>query len=191
LNANEKVLWSGKPEKKAFVLPVLGFVPFGLFFLGFSIFWMWGAFSAGAPDFFTVFGLPFVVAGFGITVGPLVWQLLRYRNTEYVITDKRIITQTGAVGLDTRFVDFDKIQEVYVKIGIIDRLFGTGSLYAMTAGSSNFGPAMSPYGYGFGGMHGFRPSLAALKEPYQVQKLLQEAVESSKAAAKSDRATLN
>jgi hypothetical protein len=40
-------------------------------------------------------------------------------------------------------------------------------------------------------MHGFRPSLAALKEPYQVQKLLQEAVESSKAAAKSDRATLN
>ena len=46
----------------------------------------------------------------------------------------------------------------------------------MTAGSSSFGPAMSPYGYGFGGMYGFRSSLAALKEPYQVQKLLQEAI---------------
>jgi len=86
--------------------------------------------------------------------------------------------------LDTRFVDFDKIQEVYVKIGVIDRLFGTGSLYAMTAGSSNFGPQSGPYGYGFGGMYGFRPSLAALEEPYQVQKLLQEAVENSKAEAK-------
>jgi len=178
LNANEKVLWSGKPVKKAFILPALGSIPFGLFFLGFFIFWLWGASSAGAPAFFTLFGLPFILVGFGITFDPSVWQLMRYRNTEYMITDKRIITQTGAIGLDTRFVDFDKIQEVYVKIGIFDRLFGTGTLYAMTAGFSSFGPSGS-YGYGYGGMHGFRPSLAALKEPYQVQKLLQEAIENS------------
>jgi len=43
---------------------------------------------------------------------------------------------------------------------------------------------MTPYGYGFGGNYGFRPSLAALREPYQVQKLLQEAVEKSKAVTK-------
>jgi membrane protein YdbS with pleckstrin-like domain len=185
LNADEKVLWSGKPEKKAFVLPAIASIPIGLFFLGFSLFWMWGVSTAsGAPEFFVLFGLLFVIIGFGITIGPLIWQLLRYRNTEYMITDKRLITQSGAIGLDTRFVDFDKIQEVYVKIGVFDKLFGTGSLYAMTAGSSTFGPAMNPYGYGFGGMYGFRPSLAALKEPYQVQKLLQEAVERSKASAK-------
>ncbi len=189
LKTNEKILWSGKPEKKAFVLPALASVPFGLFFLGFSIFWLLSTSSAGAPDFFTIMGLPFVMVGIVIAIGPFLWQLLRYRNTEYVITDKRIITQTGAIGLDTRFVDFDKIQEIYVKIGVIDRLFGTGSLYAMTAGSTNFGPQTGPYGYGFGGMYGFRPSLAALKEPYQAQKLLQEAVENSKAEAKSDRAT--
>ena len=183
LNPQERILWSGRPEKKAFVLPATAAIPFGLIFLSFAIFWMWGAASAGAPDFFTLFGLPFVLVGFAITIGPLLWQILRYRNTEYMITDKRIITQTGAIGLDTRFVDFDKIQEVYVKIGIIDRLFGTGNLYAMTAGYSGFGPATSPYGYGFGGGYGFRPSLAALKEPYQVQKLLQEAIERSKAAA--------
>lgn len=163
--------------KKAFILPALGSIPFGLIFLGFSIFWMWGASSAGAPDFFTLFGLPFLLVGLGITIGPLVFQLMRYRNTEYIITDKRLITQTGAIGLDTRFVDFDKIQEVYVKIGIADRLFGTGSLYAMTAGFSGFGPAGS---YGYGGMQGFRPNLAALREPYEVQKLLQEAIESAK-----------
>ncbi len=188
LKTDEKILWSGKPEKKAFVLPALASIPFGLFFLAFAIFWILTASSAG-PDFFTFMGLPFVLVGIVITVGPFLWQLLRHRNTEYVITDKRIITQTGAIGLDTRFVDFDKIQEVYVKIGVIDRLFGTGSLYAMTAGSSNFGPQSGPYGYGFGGMYGFRPSLAALKEPYQVQKLLQEAVENSKAEAKSDGTT--
>jgi membrane protein YdbS with pleckstrin-like domain len=184
LDAREEVVWSGKPEKSAFVIPVLGVVPFGLFFLTFISFFIWN-FSAGAPDFFVFFALPLVVLGVAITVGPLAWQLLRYRNTEYVITNKRVITQTGAIGTDTRFVDFDKIQEVYVKIGVVDKLFGTGSLYAMTAGSAAFGSLNGPYGYGFGGTYGFqRPSLAALKEPYQVQKLLQGAVEKRKAAAK-------
>jgi membrane protein YdbS with pleckstrin-like domain len=177
LNENEKIIWSGKPVKKAFVLPALGSVPFGLFFLGFSIFFLLGVSSTGAPGLFTIFPLLFVAIAIGLTFGPSLWQLLRYRNTEYVITDRRIITQTGAVGLDTRFVEFEKIQEVFVKIGVFDRLFGTGSVYIMTAGSSNFNPSTGPYTYGFGGMYGFRPNLAALKDPYDVERLLQEAVE--------------
>jgi uncharacterized membrane protein YdbT with pleckstrin-like domain len=180
LNSDERILWTGKPVKKAFVLPALGSFPFGLFFIGFFIFFFWGSAFAAAPAPFIIFALVFVLIGLGIAVGPLLWQLLRYRNTEYVITDKRIITQTGAIGLDTRFVDFDKIQEIYVKIGVFDRLFGTGSVYAMTAGNVGFGPAMGSYSYGFGNAYLFRPSLAALKEPYRVQQLLQKAVETRK-----------
>ena len=179
LNADEKVLWRGKPVRKAFILPGLVAVPIGLIFVGFAIFWMWSTASMGAPGFFSLFGLPFVLIGFGVTLGPFLLQLLRYRNTEYVITDKRIITQTGAIGLDTRFVAFDKVQEVFVQIGVLDRLFGTGSVYAMTAGFSGFSPR-GGYGYGYGGFAGNRPSLSALKEPYKVQKLLQEAIEQSK-----------
>lgn len=182
LRANEKVLWSGKPVKKAFILPALGSIPFGLFFLGFFIFWMWGAASAGALDFFTLFGLPFLLIGFGITIGPSVWQLMKYRNTEYMITNQRVITQTGAIGLDTRFVDFDKIQEVYVQVGLMDKLFGTGTVYALTAGFTGFVPTGR---YGYGGMQGLRPNLSALKEPYEVQKLLQEAIANAKPAQPS------
>lgn len=180
LNGEERILWSGRPVMKAFVLPALASIPFGLFFLAFAVFWMANA-PVSASSFFLIFGAVFILVAIAIALGPSLWQLLRYRNTEYMITDKRILTQTGAIGLDTRFVDFDKIQEVYVKIGVFDRLFGTGSLYAMTAGSPAFGPSMGPYQYGFGGMYGgLRPSLAALKKPYEVQKLLQEAVERSK-----------
>lgn len=101
-----------------------------------------------------------------------------------MITDKRIITQTGIIGLDTRLVNFDKVQEVYVQIGVMDRLFGTGTVYAMTAGVSNFNPRGSYYiiGYGYGGFAGNRSSLSALKEPYKIQKLLQEAIEKSREA---------
>ena len=44
LKANEKVLWSGKPVRKAFILPAVGGVPFGLLFL--TIFFLW---LAGLP----------------------------------------------------------------------------------------------------------------------------------------------
>ena len=179
VNVDEKVLWSDKPVRKAFILPGLVSIPIGVIFLGFAIFWMWTDASAGVPDAFSFFGLLFVLIGIGVTFGPFLFQLLRYRNTEYMITDKRIITQTGAIGLDTRFVDFEKVQEVYVQIGVLDRLFGTGSVYAMTAGFSGFIPR-GGYGYGYGGFAGNRPSLAALKAPYEVQKLLQEAIEKSK-----------
>jgi membrane protein YdbS with pleckstrin-like domain len=179
LQKNEKVIWSGKPVRKAFILPGLAAIPFGLIFLAFSIFWMWSSASMGAPDFFTLFGLPFVLIGFALTFGPSIVLLVRYRNTEYMITNKRIITQTGAIGIDTRFVDFEKIQEVCVQIGFIDKLFGTGTLYAMTAGFSGFAfPGRQ--GYGYPGMQGLRPSFAALKEPYEVQSLLQEAMAEAK-----------
>jgi len=174
IRAGEKVLWSGRPVKMPFIVPSLATIPFGLFFVGFSIFWMWEATSAGAPEPFALFGLPFVLAGLGLTVGPSIWQLMRYKNTEYVITDQRIITQTGAIGLDTRFVDLDKIQEVYVKVGFIDKMFGTGTVYAITAGFVYVDTAR--------GAASMRPSLAALKEPYEVHKLLQEAIEEARKA---------
>lgn len=122
----------------------------------------------------TVIGIGSVVESFLFVIVTLVllssplWQLMRYRNTEYMITNQRLITQTGAVGLDTRFVDLSKIQEVYVNIGLIDKVFGTGSVIAVTAGFVLVGtrtPGVL-----------VRPSLAALREPYEVQKILQEAI---------------
>ena len=147
-----------------------GTIPFGALFLGFSVFALvvdWGR----GLDSSSLFLVPFLLIGVAMTFGPTAWQLLKYRNTEYLITDRRIITQTGAVGLDTSFVSLDKIQEVYVRVGLLDRYFGTGNVYAATAGHSG-------YDAGSGSM-GYRPSLKALSDPYAVHRLLQQAMESS------------
>ena len=178
MKPGERVIWNGKPVRKAFILPGLASVPFGIIFLVFSLFILWTTTSNGAPSFVYLFSLPFVLAAIAVMFAPFIFQLMRYNNTEYMITDKRIITQTGAIGLDTRFVDFEKIQEVYVHIGLIDRLLGTGTLVAMTAGFSFF-PAGK---HAYGSMHGLRPSFSALKKPYEIQKLLQEAMENAKQA---------
>jgi len=131
--------WQTREKKEGVCVTCPGLCSLPLVFLGFALFWMWGV-PGGAPGFFGLFGLLFVAGGFAIISCPLIWQLLRHPNTEYLITDRRVITQSKAIGLDTRFVDFDKIQEVYVKIGNFAKLYGTGSSYALTAGSSRLVP---------------------------------------------------
>jgi uncharacterized membrane protein YdbT with pleckstrin-like domain len=164
LRSDEKVLWSGKPARMPFVLSSFATIPFGLIFMGFSVFWMMMASQAGGP--FWLFGLIAFFAGLWMSLGVPLRQLVAYRNTEYSITDQRIITQTGAIGLDTRYLDLNKIQEVYVQVGFIDKMFGTGTIFASTASYVNVGRG--------GALT--RPSLAALKEPYEVHNILQEAI---------------
>jgi len=162
LEKNERVIWSGKPAKAPFLVGGLVVSAFGLIWLSFSVFAMSMAVSSGDPGFVTLFLSLFVLIGFGLTFGPPITQVLRYRNTKYVITDQRLITQTGAIGLDTRFIDLNKIQEVHVNVSFIDKIFGTGTLIVVTAGLVFKGLTC--------------PAIIALKEPYAVQKLLQEAM---------------
>lgn len=177
LNADEKVLWNGKPVKAPFLFPAL--------VIGLVLVLLWLIPGIMIGVYYTTRTTPtpytplmsteaavlviWVIPAFGFFFVAAIWQFMRYRNTEYMITNQRIITQTGAIGLDTRFVDLDKIQEVYVKVGVIDKLFGTGSVIAVTAGRVHVGM--------------MRPSLAALREPYEVQKLLQEAVQKTRRKA--------
>jgi hypothetical protein len=86
LNVNEKVLWSGKPQRKNFVLQAFIFsalmgIPFGLGFLAFYFFFFWSAFPTENP-YFTILGLPLPLLIIGLAAAILLlWQLLRFRNT--------------------------------------------------------------------------------------------------------------
>ncbi|MEM4701162.1 MAG: PH domain-containing protein [Candidatus Bathyarchaeia archaeon] len=172
-------MWNGKPVLIPFIFSGISAIStmIGVVWLIFAIFFALFALSVTSsfPISPTIFPLMFlniiliIVMGVGIILGPLILELLRCRNTEYMITDRRIITQTGVVGIDTRFVDLDKIQEVYVTVGWLDKIFGTGSVVAVTAGYVSVGTP-SPYG------SLVRPAIKAVSQPYEVQKLLQEAI---------------
>lgn len=170
LEKDEKVIWSGRPVRAPFLLGGLAVSAFGVLWLGFSLFVMRlmifpppGATVEDSGFGFLVVSI-FVLIGFGLTVGPPIPTILRYRKTRYMITNRRLITQTGVIGLDTRFVDLDKIQEVHVRVGLGDKVFGTGSLMVVTGGFAFMGVKF-PYCCFMG-----------LKDPYAVQKLLQEAM---------------
>lgn len=136
LDQNEKILWEGNPKFLPFVAKSFITLPFGLFYLLFSIFWTGSAYSMGAPLLFVLFGSPFIIIGALITFGPIIYSTLVYKHVHYLITDKRVIVQGGIVGRDFKTIDFDMIQNAEVNVGIFDKLFGqnSGSINISTAG---------------------------------------------------------
>lgn len=150
LNKNEKILWEGKPNFGPFVAKSLIAVPFGFLFLMFSLFWTGMTVVSGAPFFFSLFGSPFILLGLLIMIEPPLYALLVYQYVYYVITDKRVLIQGGLIGRDFKIVDFDKIQNAEVNVGLFDKMFGenSGSISIATGGTiayGKYGPYQLPY----------------------------------------------
>lgn len=166
LRMDEQILWYGKPVFGSFVLH-LGNM-WGFVFVGFIIIMgIMGAFSAiplvGMPYGFGFIVMLQIIVGLSLLMGPIIRNALAYNNTLYLITDRRILIQTGAIGIDTRIVEFDKIQEIYVTIDFMDKIFGTGSIRISTAAGW---PEQA-----------YVPTLIALNNPYQIHSILQNAIE--------------
>ena len=88
----ENVLWKGKPSKKCFVLesvfnPMLPFALLWLFFDLFAIGKMMSTVNGGAGMFVLVVML-FHLMPVWIYLSGVLLSLRRYKNTEYVITER-------------------------------------------------------------------------------------------------------
>ncbi|MBS7653491.1 MAG: PH domain-containing protein [Candidatus Bathyarchaeia archaeon] len=168
LRSDERVLLWRKPVFESFILHLehmWGFVLVGLFiFVGAMV--SISIVHIPIPyGFLAIFALQ-IFFGLLMLFGPVARNAIAYNNTFYVITDRRILIQTGAIGIDTRIIDFDKMQEIYVTVDLVDRIFGTGSIKISTA-------AGWPE-------HAYMPTLVALRNPYQVHEVLQNAMEKTR-----------
>lgn len=73
-------------------------VPLSVVWCGFAIFWEVGVLADGAPAFFTVWGVPFVLAGLYLVAGRFVVRAVASRRTRYTITDTRLLVHNGWSG---------------------------------------------------------------------------------------------
>ena len=94
LASGERVLWQGQPIGR-FAPGGIALALFGIPWTAFALFWIWGASHAvgafGALGMlFPLFGLPFVLVGFGLISAPW-WMRLLARRTAYVITNQRVL----------------------------------------------------------------------------------------------------
>ncbi|MDR2046996.1 MAG: PH domain-containing protein [Clostridiales bacterium] len=132
----EQVIWRGKPLKPAFILnSCLPLLPIGLIWLIFDGFFIDTIISAGFFDtfggtlsvffvlFFAVHLFPVrLCIGMGLSAGR------RCGNTEYALTNTRIVICTGVIGVNFKSVYYKEISNVQLRVGVIDKLFKVGDI---------------------------------------------------------------
>ena len=106
LTKGEKLVWWDRPSASGLARRELNMSTFmGIFFVGFSIFWMTMAYRASGPFF--LFGLLFVGAGLWMVTTPLraYWAA---SSTLFALTDKRALIIKGGktAGYPLERVDF-------------------------------------------------------------------------------------
>ena len=96
LQSDEYIAWRGQPEK-GFVLSAqdLIMIPFSIFWLGFALFWEWGAIQSGIP-FMMIWGLPFIAVGLYMLFGRYIYGAYLRGKTHYAVTNRRLIIIKGS-----------------------------------------------------------------------------------------------
>ena len=65
-----------------------------------------------------------------------IYDLLRLCTTEYVITNKRVISRKGVISVKTQELKNTKIESVEIKQSILGRIFGYATLWFSGTGTS-------------------------------------------------------
>ncbi len=140
LDPNENVIWRGKPKANSFYASrFLGIIVF-LAAAGFVIYFVS---LGGSPSLsWWIFGIS------ALTILIIISTILNYHAMAYAVTNKRIIFQSGIIGRDFKSVDYDQIKNISANVGLVDKMFGTGSIRIFTGEigvtQTTSGPGMNP-----------------------------------------------
>ncbi|MGF7118717.1 PH domain-containing protein [Methanobacterium oryzae] len=58
----------------------------------------------------------------------IIWDILRWRYTNYTLTDQRVIIQKGIIRKKKSFIHYDKIQDISVSQGLTERITSSGDI---------------------------------------------------------------
>ena len=138
---NETILWRGKPNKKCFLLesvfnPLLpfaliwGLIDFGVIF-GLSF----GGAMSGASFFIVPFFLLHLMPVW-LYIGGVFLAVRKYKNTEYIITDRGIYVSGGTFSYTYEMKPFTDLSHINIHRGIFDQWLGVGDVVSICNHSS-------------------------------------------------------
>lgn len=169
----EKVLWAGQPRQGLVLRGADAFlIPFSLLWGGFAIFWEVSVIAVGAPLFFALFGLLFVVVGLYLIVGRFFFEARQRTRTFYAVTNDRIIILSGLLSRTVKSIDLRTLGEM----SLSERKNGRGSIV--------FG-STSSFDWMFGGMPGWPGMGARLASRFELIDNVRSVYEAIRSAQRS------
>ena len=170
LSRDEKLLWSGQPRGGIqFRGSDIFMIPFSLMWGGFAFFWEFSVTRTGAPTFFTLWGVPFVLMGAYIIFGRFLADAWMRAKTQYFLTDQRVLIVSGILSSSVKSLPLRTLADFTFS----ERGDGSGTI---TLGSSN-----PPFGgfaiQGWPGSRRFQPpALEMIENARSVHEILRDAV---------------
>ena len=139
ISKDEQILWGSKPNKKCMVLEaVFNFLlPFALIWalIDLSIFSMMLRNMQGSniQIFSLEAGFPFIfimihMMPVWIYLYGVLFSGLKYKNTEYIITDKAVYALTGALFKKIKMKKYNEISDVRIHRGLFDQKLHLGDV---------------------------------------------------------------
>ncbi len=156
LEKKERVIWEGKPEYAPYITSIMFIVLIAIIIIGFFI----GIFLKSITGA--------IVGAVVVLILGTVLINMTYTRTHYAITNKRAIIQSGIIGRDFKSIDYDKIQNVSVNVGILGVIFKVGTVNIFTGeiesvSSGNQSSTMQPK----------YDTFVHINSPYEILKKLQ------------------
>ena len=180
IEKDEKILWSGKGDLMSTIMHTIGFIAIFVA-IGSLLYFVFGNFEGGTcrimgkirpveecNALFRNISLIF----FGIAALIPILTYFGFKATEYAISDKRFILKSGMIGADIRSVYYDQIRSVYVVVGLVGKIFGTGTIKIDTGRTKSYkrnNRSVTHY-----------DKISNIKNPYEVYKILQNNISESK-----------
>ena len=125
LGAGESLLWAGVPRQGLLLRPADAYmIPFSLLWGGFAFFWEASVVRGGAPFFFALWGIPFVLVGIYLVVGRFFVDARARADTFYGLTNQRAIIVSG---IFTRSVTSLNLRTL-TDVSLVERTDGSGTL---------------------------------------------------------------
>jgi hypothetical protein len=152
LLVGEHILWEGAPPTGVMVRAADALlIPFSLLWGGFAMFWNVSVWRDGAPVFFRLWGLPFLLVGFYIVIGRFLIDMLVRRRQRYYVTNQRVLIERRGWGGGLRTLDIRHLPLLATTVradGSGTLSFGqTASLFSAAGHGSGMGfwhPALDP-----------------------------------------------
>jgi len=131
IGKNEEILWSGKPDKKCFILESIfnGLLPVAL---------VWGIIDFGfigvalsddkAPLYFILPFFALHLMPVWIYLGGICFSWIKYKNTEFAVTNKGVYCSGGILAQNFEHKPFTELSHVNMHRGIIDQMLGVGDV---------------------------------------------------------------